>query len=109
MRITVFTILLALLAGCDAKHCIRVEGGYLGGDGAIQYCYDATSSEDEEAPVLSDEDGGKNYLVTEDQIDDLLNMIEELDVPDPEEIFTSASVDSSFTRLIKKLEKHRRE
>ena len=45
--------MLVILSGCNVKHCIKYENEKYGD---FEYCYDATASEIEGAPVLTNED-----------------------------------------------------
>jgi len=47
-------LIMIMLNGCNAKHCIKYENEEYGN---FEYCYNATASEIEGTPVLTNEDG----------------------------------------------------
>jgi hypothetical protein len=95
-KLLVILAVVTVLSGCSG-HCIKLEGGYSGVQGSIEYCIDKPTSENAGKPVLTDDKGNKNIILTEDDVKKINEKIEEKDKDKPK-IQSNLGV-SPFTKL----------
>ena len=68
---------LDFLGGCAGHHCISIGGEYEGVNGNIEYCWDIDKTKKTGIPVLKDNKGKENYIISKDRVQTINNMLKD--------------------------------
>lgn len=66
-------LITLMMVGCNAKQCIKLDGGYQDYKGGLEYCVDLTKSQAEARLIMSSSSIDKVWAISEAELTKLLD------------------------------------